>query len=495
MDDLSQSAPVDGTAPDPSEPEPAPAGETPADGAELPAGGAGLPTSGAGRSAAEAELAAANPQQRERERELAEARAAAIQRAFNPQDLDIEVVREHAIRVPIDEVMALGAGFQTLGQQLAAQRLATSQMADANGMLEQLRAAAENLVELTHKDGTAATISELVEFKDGTGLRAQIVNAKGQIQENLRVNQVGLGDTVDALTENLGDASDLVQQAVAVNPAMMVVAYELVSINQKLDELQRTAEAILTYLQERDMAEVRADLETLSEITKNYAFNWDDDLFKQGKFVLVQDIRNRAGRRIKQVRAQLEREAGDRGPALNRDAARKQAERMQGGLCEYKLALHAYAYSYFLEVVLQENYSHAYLASVIDDLRDRSYGYRTLYSTCYEVIEGRTGKAVDKVVLGSVATAAQGLGRALADTPVGKHSPLDDVLLDAGRAVSKASRKEDQEAVEPLIFAKDVDVPTFIEGLQELDTIYNTPTALLCDGDSIYLLPQDEERD
>ena len=82
--------------------------------------------------------------------------------------------------------------------------------------------------------------------------------------------------------------------AVSINPATMMMAAALYSIEKQLDEITETQKQILSFLEIKDEANVEADVETLTELIKNYKHNWNNAVYVQNSHKLVMDIKRTA---------------------------------------------------------------------------------------------------------------------------------------------------------------------------------------------------------
>ena len=59
------------------------------------------------------------------------------------------------------------------------------------------------------------------------------------------------------------------------NPTMLFMAAALMSIDKKLDIIQETQQEILSFLENKEKANLKASLDTLSDILNNYKYNWE----------------------------------------------------------------------------------------------------------------------------------------------------------------------------------------------------------------------------
>ena len=104
---------------------------------------------------------------------------------------------------------------------------------------------------------------------------------------------------------------------------------------------------------------------------------------------------------------------------------KKQLAKVQDEFKEYQLALYLYAFGYFLEVLLQENFDAAYLEAVSRKIDDMSFQYRELYSMSYERIEEYTKSSLQSKVVGGLSVMNKIAGETIAKIPVISKSQID----------------------------------------------------------------------
>lgn len=79
-----------------------------------------------------------------------------------------------------------------------------------------------------------------------------------------------------------------------IDPATMMMAVALFSIEQRLGDIAEMERQILSFLEIEKESEIKADVEMLLNIISNYKFNWDNELFIASNHKLVRDIQRSA---------------------------------------------------------------------------------------------------------------------------------------------------------------------------------------------------------
>lgn len=380
---------------------------------------------------------------------------------FQPQDTDIPVLLDKATKLPIAEIASLGTAFASVPETF---RTVTQAVAPA----------ADNLYRVILPEGATGALKAAKEggshgfaiMQDGSSKLATLVPADG-IQQ--------------------------MATTVPYDPTSLFMAAALMEINKKLDAIQETQQEMFEYVRNKDKAELRGDLETLSDVLASYRFNWDNAQYKNNKHILVQQIRNNAEKAIIQHRAQIEGKLGSKGPVHIDKDVRDAAEAIRDELEEYRLSVYLYSFSLFLEVMLLENFDPDYLASTSGKIEERSLAYRMLYTKAYDALESQADSSVRAMALGGLSGAMGFLGKAIEKTPVGDLTPIDEALQDASKGIGEFNKGVKRDMMRKITDARSSDVRPFVDNIENVNRLYNEPTMLLSDDNAIYVLPMGDE--
>lgn len=381
---------------------------------------------------------------------------------FMPLDTDIEIKKKEATRIPLNEIASLGVGFASIPEMFGP--ITQTITIPNHGLLEAFNGSGEKI--------DINTLSRFKGSQDILGSRMDPI--KGFEQVHFK----------EAGSQALEITTDI-----PYDPTTLLVAAALMEINKKLDEIQETQQVMFEYLKNKDKAELRGNLETLSDILNNYAFNWDNDTYKNNKHIQVQAIRQNAEQSIIHHRAQIESELDSKGFLHSDRDTKKQLDNMVEELKEYRLAVYLYSFSSFLEVMLLENFDNNYLKSVASNIEDRNNRYKQMYSRCYEIIEDSSTSSIEHIAAKGLAAAGTSLGSFLSKTPVGKHTPVDGALKKAGSYLDVSSDMKVDAFLEELRVMRQSDVKPFVDNINKVNSLYNQPSELLLGEDAVYVLP------
>lgn len=371
---------------------------------------------------------------------------------------DIEVKTGNALRIPFDQLPALGSGLASLANMLAPATAAI---------------ASPVLFTVTDAVGHPIPPSALQAFKDGSGLLGSFLDP---------VNGFGQARLHVADTASLAP--------VAFDPIMLMMAAALMVVTQKLDSIQRTQEEMYEYLRQRDKAELRGALQALADIARDYRFNWSNDTFMRSSHAQVLEIRKQADAAATLQRAQIKGKLNG-GPVEIRASIENRLAELIDHLAEYRLAIYVHALSSFLEPLLSRNNDVAYLHSVSERISAHGLTYRELYTECYNAVENGVRSSLDSAVLGGIADAGKALGGLLSKTPLGELTPVDEALESTGEGIGKFNEEITDSIMARLRNLSSPEVLPLQQGVESLASLREKPLAIAADSEALYLLPSE----
>lgn len=350
--------------------------------------------------------------------------------------------------IPLSRIAALGTGLEPV--------TAAVQKAVSGGQ------AVSGYYKVTIPPGT-----HLASFKDGTGFLGTAMGNTG-IEGQARLNPL------------------------ICDPTMLLVAVTLANIDKKLDVIQETQQEMLDFIVQKEKSALKGDLDFLIDIYNNYKHNWNSDRYKTANHIKALDIRQNAGHMIDFYREQIKKHISKKAFLHSDQDVKKQLAKVQDEFKEYQLALYLYAFGYFLEVLLQENFDAAYLEAVSRKIDDMSFQYRELYSMSYERIEEYTKSSLQSKVVGGLSVMNKIAGETIAKIPVISKSQIDETLITAGEKLGTYKEKRIITAMHKLVERQSSCIRPFIDNIDMVNRIYNQSTTLIFNEENIYLAALDE---
>lgn len=371
-----------------------------------------------------------------------------------------------AIKLPLERIPQLGVAFASLPSMF---RTVTNTVS------------VPTLLQATDKYGNPLDPSKLNTFKDGSGLTGGYRDAaKGLGQARLHVVE---GDIATSVTQ------------VTYDPTSLFMAAAIAQINQKLDSIQESVDEMFGYMRQRDKANMRGNLKTLADILNSYSLYYNNAIEMTSAHMKAIDIMHASEQDIEHFRSLAQSNLKKKGIVEVRDGMEKRLDKVLDYLKDYQLATYIHAFSLFLEPMLAQNFEPAKLADATAKIEADSIAYRELYTDCYNALEAGAADTVDSALLGGIASAGKMLGHAIAKTPVGEHTLIDEALEGAGEDIGRFNDGQSEKLLEKLHQAKTPDVAPFKQSVMEVDTLYNHPTQIAVDAENVYILPAKQQEE
>ncbi|MFN2927329.1 hypothetical protein ACKX2L_10470 [Lachnospiraceae bacterium YH-ros2228] len=383
---------------------------------------------------------------------------AATSMEFYPVEIvDQDKAYEGYKKIPLTEISGLGSMFAEMVPSL---RTVTSTT----------KVNVEGLYKCTFPQGVKGTLAQ---FKDGSG-------SLGTIMKNNNI--VG-----QARWNPAGPVSATQSIVAPVSPVSMFMAAALIEINHKIDNIQKTADDILDYLQEKDRATQKANYDELLDVYNKFKFNLTDTTWQIAKYHEVQDIRREASAQIKQLHTRIEKTMDRHDLVHFEQQTRDMVAKVQGDFYYYRLGVFMYSFATFLEILLHGKFDQEYLASVKDDVAKIEKEYEDFYDECYRNIEHSSTATVESKALKGISGAASNVGKFIHGIPVIEKGPVDELLSDAGEKLNNYNNKHTTQLLEKFSEKNDSGARQFEEGIENLSRQYNSPMEVLVDKDNVYI--------
>lgn len=219
---------------------------------------------------------------------------------------------------------------------------------------------------------------------------------------------------------------------VPLDPTMLCMAVAIMAIEKKLDAIHEAQEEILAFLELKEEAKLKGNLNALADVFNNYKFNWDNDKYKAHKHILVQEIKRDAEQSIILYREQLTKSLRKKAMLHSGQEVKATLNKTMAHLNDYQLALYTFSFSSFLEVMLLENFDTNYLNSIANKIQEYSSVYTEFYEKCAYKIQKDSKSSLEGYALKSLSKISSSAGKIVEKIPVISKSQLDENLIKAG---------------------------------------------------------------
>jgi len=272
---------------------------------------------------------------------------------------------------------------------------------------------------------------------------------------------------------------------------MLCMAVAILAVEKKLDAIREAQKEILAFLEMKEEARLKGNLNALADVLNNYKFNWDNDKYKDHKHILVQNIKREAEQNIILYREQLTKALVKKALLHSGQEVKATLSKTIARLNDYQLALYTFSFSSFLEVMLLENFDTNYLNSVASKIQEYSGDYTALYEKCVEKTEKDSTASLEGYALKGLSKLSSGAGKIVEKLPMISKSQLDENLIKAGGILQDVDASRTQNVMQILSDSQTDYISSFVENIRILDHLYNRSVRLMFDSKNIYIAKAD----
>lgn len=296
------------------------------------------------------------------------------------------------------------------------------------------------------------------------------------------------GTSKFAQLQAAGPLSASTKTVMPIDPATMMMAVALFSIEQQLKNISEMGKQILLFLEVEKESEIEADVETLMNIITKYKNNWDNEHFVASNHKMVLDIQRTARKNMNAYQKKVSEALSSKkliNPQAKVNSSLKSFEKK---FRYYRLSLYTFSLASLLEIMLSGNFKEQYISDIKDEIRSLSERYRDLFGQCSIYLEKMSNSALDTNALKWFGSAGKEVGRFIGSIPIVKEGPIDDFLQDSGAQLQSNALGIQKKAVREFAAISNPGTSVFIEKMNDLIQIYNHTSQICFDENKIYLV-------
>lgn len=367
-----------------------------------------------------------------------------------------DLSNKNVLSMPIAELASLGVGVSSL---LPALNTVTQTMTiNAQGLYHLVNAEAGDVLK-TAKDGTHWGA---IRTADGKSKLAKL-------------------QAVDSVSETT-------ETVMPLNPAMLMMAVALFSIEKQLDNIEKTQEQILSFLETEKESEIEADVETLTSIINKYKLNWDNEQFMTGNHKMVLDIQRTARKNMNVYQKRVNEVLDSKQLVTARMNANAKLRDLQKKFKYYRLSLYTFSLASLLEIMLSGNFKEEYISKIKEEIEDISETYRSLFNQCSVYLENVNASAVDTNVMKGLGTASKAAGKLIGSIPFIREGQMDEFLQERGTRLKENAIKAGSKSIREFASVGNPGTGIFVNQMDKMIQIYNHTTQIFFDHEKIYLV-------
>lgn len=364
--------------------------------------------------------------------------------------------KESRMSLPIAELSTLGAGVASL---LPAFRTVTQTVTmDSTGLFRIINAS----------DG-ALKVAKSGEFAWGA------LKGAGGVSKMAKLRAVD-------------DISGTSVATMPINPATLMMAAALYSIEKQLGNIEKMEKQILSCFQIEKESEIEADLMTLTEIIQKFKSSWDNESSVATDLNITKEIQRTALKNVISYQKAVQEVVKSKNLFVVNGKVNSILEDLQKKFKYYRLALYTFAMAEFSGIMLSKNFKEEYISKTKEELEKMSLEYRDLFSECSNHLEKMKSMSVEANFLKGLSAASTAVGNLIGKVPRVKDGQVDDFLVEKGAKLRKGVDESLKQLIEAFAELSNPGISVFTERMCDLIQIYNHTSEICFDRDNIYLI-------
>lgn len=352
-------------------------------------------------------------------------------------------------KIPFTEIAALGGSFAGVVETMATP-------------------AAEGLYRCVFPKGVTGTLAMA---KDGTGALGTIMN------------------------DGIVGQARWIPVDKAIGPACLkaaLVAVAVLAVVKQIKDIKDGQKEIIDILERDKKSQLLADYDLLASYMDEYKFYWENEASLVVNLNQVKNIKRNAMKDLRSYIEQLEGFIAAKKNILKMQSASYKIGQILDRFVHYKLALHVFALSEYMEVMLSKNFQAEYLSKIEDEIREQAIKFRNLYTECFDKIELLKKEAVTTQAANKLADVTRTVGGLIGKIPVVKDGPVDEFLIGVGDSITEAEKKKLEKTLAFFIQYKDSGLTPIAEHIAMINELSNKPVVMLYDKKTISFHPLQE---
>ena len=273
-----------------------------------------------------------------------------------------------------------------------------------------------------------------------------------------------------------------------IDPATLMIAVALFSIEQKLGTIEDMQKQIISFLAIEQESEIEADIETLSAMMTKYKYNWDNENFITNNHKLVLDIQRTARKHLNAYQKQVAEVISGKKLFVSQSKVNDALADLLRKFKYYRLTMYTFSMASFIEIILSGDFQEENIRLVKEELEKLSSNYRDLFGQCSVYLEKLSDSSVETNVLKGLGAASKAMGKFIDSIPKIREGQVDEFLQDRGEKMQGNATRIERQVIEAFAEISNPGIWMFVEKLEDLIQIYGRTTEICFDDKQIYLI-------
>ena len=272
------------------------------------------------------------------------------------------------------------------------------------------------------------------------------------------------------------------------NPATMMMAVALYSIENELGNIADMEKQILSFLEIEKESEIEADVVTLTEMINKYKHNWDNERYIASNHKMVCDIQRTARKNMIAYQKQVAEELKSNPFLVMSTMVESTLKELVKKFKYYRLSLFIFSLASLNEIMLSGNFKEENIKASIEEINKNAEIYKNLFSDCSKYLEKLSNDSVKTNLLKGAGVASNAVGKLMGVIPLVKDTKADKALIEMGESMSGDAKEISKEIVQSFEEVRESGEKGIVNKLVDMNRIYNHTKEICFDKDNLYLL-------
>lgn len=288
--------------------------------------------------------------------------------------------------------------------------------------------------------------------------------------------------------KEVGSLTATTKTVLPIDPATIIVAMMLYSIEKDIKEISETQKKILSFLEVENESQIEADVETLMEIVNNYKYNWDKELVVANSHNVIMDIKNRSRKNILAFQKKLTTEVSKKQLLTSQGKINSTLADLLKKFKYYRLSIYIFSLASLMEIMLSGNFKEEYIENTKNEIEKLSSKYRDYFNEASLYIEKISKNGVEANLFKGIGLAGKTAGKFIGNIPLIKKGPVDEFLTAKGENLYNDAQEIEKKLVRNFAELANPGTRMLIGKIEDLNYIYNRTNQICFNKDSIFFL-------
>ena len=266
-----------------------------------------------------------------------------------------------------------------------------------------------------------------------------------------------------------------------INPAMMVMAVAIHSIDNKLDNISKTTQQIFEFLNCEKETEIESDYKFLLNAISKYKYNWDNEQYINSYHNKVVDIKEKATDNISFYQKKISAIQVKKPLFVKQSFVRKTLDELKNIFTFYIMALDTYSIASLFEIILSHNFEENNIKNEMKDIQQEYLDYLFLHDNYQKLLENLCQDATKN--LNNLSSYVQSEGQRIGNKK----------FIVAGENTSDMINNFKEDVLNDFAKLSNTSTMMVVEKMEDLNQIYNHTENICFDSERIYLVGESVE--